>query len=85
VHVRQVDQWAELSVHDDGPGIPAEFRESVFERFRRLDASRTGEAGGSGLGLAIVADLVSAHDGTVSIQPSTTGALVVIRLPVLAY
>ncbi len=84
VQVRQIDHAAELSVHDDGPGVPQEFRHAVFERFRRLDAARTGESGGSGLGLAIVADLVSAHDGTVKIEPSTVGARVVIRIPVLS-
>ena len=58
---------AVIHVADDGPGIPADQRERVFERFVRLDAARTRDAGGSGLGLAIVAEIVAAHHGTVAI------------------
>jgi two-component system sensor histidine kinase BaeS len=55
-----------LRVSDDGPGIPPEELERVFERFHRVDTSRTrGGAGGGGLGLAIVRSLVAAHGGTV--------------------
>jgi len=55
-----------LRVSDDGPGIPPGQLERVFERFHRVDASRTrGGAGGGGLGLAIVRSLVTAHGGTV--------------------
>ena len=57
---------AVLEVADDGPGIPAEERERVFERFVRLDDSRSRQRGGTGLGLAIVRQLVQAHDGTVA-------------------
>jgi signal transduction histidine kinase len=58
---------AVIRIADDGPGIPVEHRERVFERFVRLDAARTRDAGGSGLGLPIVAEIVAAHHGTVSI------------------
>ena len=73
---------AVISVADDGPGIPREQRARVFERFVRLDASRTRDAGGSGLGLAIVAEVVAAHHGTVEINDrSGGGACVTVRLP----
>ncbi len=73
---------AELVVDDDGPGIPEESREAVFEPFLRLEASRSRETGGSGLGLAIVRQIVEAHGGTVAVGESPLGgAALVVRLP----
>jgi signal transduction histidine kinase len=72
----------ELVVEDDGPGVPADQRERVFERFVRLDEARARDAGGSGLGLAIVREIVAAHGGTVGISASDLGgARFVVRLP----
>jgi signal transduction histidine kinase len=63
----RVDQgWAVISVSDDGPGIAAEDRERVFERFTRLDDARGRGSGGAGLGLAIVRELVVRAGGTVA-------------------
>lgn len=64
---------AVLTVDDDGPGIPVEDRDRVFERFTRLDAARTRGQGGTGLGLAIVSQIASAHDSTIDIGDSPTG------------
>ena len=62
-----VDQdQAVISVSDDGPGIPPEDRERVFERFTRLDDARGRNSGGAGLGLAIVRELVIRAGGTVA-------------------
>lgn len=61
-----------LAVDDDGAGIAKDDRERVFERFVRLDESRSRDAGGSGLGLAIVAEVVADHDGTVNAGTSPT-------------
>ena len=69
-----------LRVEDNGPGIPADERERVFERFyRRLD---TGSEG-TGLGLAIVREIVASHDGTISLagRDPPPGLLVTVRLP----
>ena len=52
-----------LTITDDGPGIPVQQRQAVFERFTRLEPSRSREAGGTGLGLAIVQDIVTRHRG----------------------
>lgn len=71
-----------LQVRDDGPGIPADQRSKVFERFVRLDANRSRRGGGTGLGLAIVAEIVAAHSGTVSITERVGGGTVMtVQLP----
>jgi signal transduction histidine kinase len=70
-----------LAISDDGPGIGPQERERVFERFVRLDDSRSRQSGGSGLGLAIVREIVENHSGTVSVEPTPAGAKFVVRLP----
>jgi two-component system, OmpR family, sensor kinase len=72
---------AELSVTDDGPGIPAELQPDLFERFVRGDSSRSRAAGSTGLGLAIVAAVVAAHHGTVAVASRPGHTRFVITLP----
>jgi two-component system, OmpR family, sensor kinase len=77
---------AVLTVIDNGPGIPPEVSNRVFERFARGDASRTrtpdAAAGGStGLGLAIVAAVVSAHHGSVAVTSRPGRTQFTVRLP----
>jgi len=80
--VAEFDGMAEVAVTDDGPGIPPDARERVFDRFTRLDEARTAADGGTGLGLAIVRDIVERHGGAVSIDPDHhPGTRVVMRLP----
>jgi signal transduction histidine kinase len=85
ISLAEVDGWAELSVDDDGPGVPVPDRSRVLERFVRLDDARGRADGGSGLGLAIVAQIVASHGGAVSIGESALGgARVTVRLPLSA-
>lgn len=73
-----------LSVSDTGPGIPPEEVERVFDRFYRLDASRSRASGGTGLGLAIVKSLVEAHGGRVWVTSRVgEGSTFTVALPVL--
>jgi signal transduction histidine kinase len=62
-----------IMVSDDGPGIPIEQRDRVFERFVRLDSARARHNGGTGLGLAIVRDVVTSHSGTATIAERRHG------------
>jgi signal transduction histidine kinase len=64
--------WVEVTVSDAGEGIPAEDLPHIFERFYRVDKSRTRATGGSGLGLTIAKRLVEAHGGTIVVK-STLG------------
>jgi signal transduction histidine kinase len=61
-----------IEISDDGDGVPVEDRERVFQRFVRLDVSRSRQQGGTGLGLAIVRQIVEAHVGTVEFVEGTT-------------
>jgi signal transduction histidine kinase len=80
--VRRDGDRVELTVDDDGAGIPAGERERVFERFMRLDEGRARDAGGSGLGLAIVAEIARAHGGSVRVTDSPLGgARFTVSLP----
>ena len=73
VSVRSEGRFAVLDVDDDGPGIPPEDRDRVFDRWTRLDTARDRTSGGSGLGLAIARDIATAHGGTVAITDSPSG------------
>jgi heavy metal sensor kinase len=73
---------AMIEVHDTGPGIPAADRQRIFERFYRVDGSRTREAGGVGLGLAIARWAVEANGGRIEVESEAGGgALFRIVLP----
>ena len=74
---------AVLVVADDGPGIPPEAHERIFERFARLDHSRSRGTGGSGLGLAIARQIIVSHGGTIVAEQTSDGARFVVVLPFL--
>ncbi|MFE0256707.1 sensor histidine kinase [Streptomyces sp. NPDC059010] len=70
-----------IDVSDDGPGIPPAERDSVFERFVRLDDARARTTGGAGLGLPIAREIALRHGGTLTITDRTSGATLRTRLP----
>ncbi|WP_066372833.1 DUF4153 domain-containing protein [Herbidospora mongoliensis] len=74
------DGTLEIEVADEGPGIPADDRQRVFERFSRLDAGRAADAGGAGLGLAIAKEIAELHGGTVAVVGGT-GCHMLLTLP----
>ncbi|MCC6234135.1 MAG: PAS domain-containing sensor histidine kinase [Verrucomicrobiales bacterium] len=84
VSARVLDAEArlEIAVADDGPGIPPEALDRVFERFYRVDAARSREQGGTGLGLSIVKHIVLAHGGNVRAESAPgRGATFRVQIP----
>jgi signal transduction histidine kinase len=72
----------QVAVEDDGPGVPPEQRELVFERFHRTQAARDRDSGGSGLGLGISRAIVERHGGRIRIEEAKLGgARAVFELP----
>jgi two-component system OmpR family sensor kinase len=83
LQVRRVaNDSVQFAVEDDGPGIPQDQRERIFDRFHRTDAARDRASGGTGLGLAIVDAIAKAHGGRASASQSLAGgARVDLELP----
>lgn len=76
------DNGIEVTVEDNGPGIPPDRREEAFQPFHRLDEGRNLDEGGSGLGLAIARDVARAHGGDIELGASELGGLrAVVKLP----
>jgi two-component system phosphate regulon sensor histidine kinase PhoR len=72
----------EVTIADDGPGIPRESQERIFERFYRVDKARSREQGGTGLGLAIVKHVIQAHGGDVRLESEAgAGSTFILTLP----
>ncbi|MCK2216079.1 HAMP domain-containing histidine kinase [Actinomadura sp. ATCC 31491] len=81
VALRRDGGVAELSVADDGPGVPEHLQEEIFERFSRVDRGRSRASGGTGLGLAIVRAVVTAHGGEITVRGRPGATAFVVRLP----
>lgn len=81
VRVRRDDGCAVIDVIDQGPGVPAEDRERVFDPFYRGRTRHAGPVKGTGIGLSVVMECIRAHGGTIEILDSTTGAHFRARLP----
>lgn len=68
VHFNEGKRFIEISIRDNGPGIPQEHLNRIFERFYRVDKSRSKERGGTGLGLAIVKHIINAHGTKIAVM-----------------
>ena len=81
VELTATGSQATLVVTDDGPGVPVDHRERIFDRFYRADESTSPAAGGTGLGLAIARAIAENHGGTLDLFDCAVGARFVLRLP----
>lgn len=83
VKVNESQGWCNISVKDDGIGIPEEHHGRIFERFYRVDKSRSKVSGGTGLGLAIVKHIAAFHHGTINLfsRPGE-GTEIIVKIPV---
>jgi len=71
-----------ISVTDHGPGIPEDMQDTVFEKFRQVDASHTRAHSGTGLGLAIVKHIAIVHGGSIEVASAPSrGSVFTLRLP----
>lgn len=78
---RNGNSFASLKIADSGPGIPAEHREKIFDRFYRIDAARSRDTGGTGLGLAIAHWAVQVQGGRIHVEDNGHGSAFSIDLP----
>ena len=83
VSISKDDEFLDIVVEDNGPGIPEDRRDEMFRPFTRLDSSRNAETGGMGLGLAIVQEVIHQHGGEVALLKSEKlgGLKVKIQIP----
>ncbi|MEV5963003.1 HAMP domain-containing sensor histidine kinase [Kribbella sp. NPDC051952] len=81
VAVTVADHSAVLTIHDNGPGIPADLQPNVFRRFTRADTSRTRDSGGAGLGLSLAQSITQAHQGTLTLTSTPGNTNFTLALP----
>jgi two-component system, OmpR family, sensor kinase len=79
--LRDAEGVLEITVSDDGHGVPEAFLPKAFDRFSRPDEARTATQGGSGLGLALVRAIAESAGGTAQLRNQTGGAMAIVRIP----
>ena len=83
ISISRVEQQAKIVIADNGIGIPLHAQSRIFERFYRVDKSRSKQRGGTGLGLSIVKHIVDYHDGVISLRSELGhGTEITILLPI---
>lgn len=82
MQVVEHEAFVTVTLEDSAPSVAPAHLARLFERFYRIDAHRQRKSGGSGLGLAIVAEIIAAHGGTITAQPSVLGGLLIeVQIP----
>jgi two-component system sensor histidine kinase SenX3 len=82
IKVKARDHSVQIAFSDNGIGIPAEDQERIFERFYRVDPSRSRQTGGTGLGLSIAKHIVNQHGGEISVKSKLgKGSTFLVVLP----
>jgi PAS domain S-box-containing protein len=76
IAIENPEDLVSISVRDCGPGIPADYRDRIFEKFVQVDATDRRKRGGTGLGLSIVKQIVDHLDGTISFEPAPDGGTI---------
>ena len=84
IRARQEKSIIRITFTNQGPQIPPEQLETIFEKFYRLDSARSSATGGAGLGLAIAKEIVTAHQGTISARSGEDGTVFTIDLPAVS-
>jgi signal transduction histidine kinase len=81
--INKQKEYIEILIGDDGIGIPQKFNKKIFERFSRLDKSRSRSTGGTGLGLAITKKIINRFNGEIYLKSEVSkGAVFVIKIHV---
>ncbi|WDE97119.1 PAS domain-containing sensor histidine kinase [Lentisphaera profundi] len=82
LNMSHTDQNLTIKISDNGPGIPSQFHERIFQRFFRVDESRDRNTGGSGLGLSIVKHIIQLHNGSINIDSNVgQGSCFILVIP----
>ncbi len=81
ISAKQQDKDMVITFTNQGNPIPKAKLETIFEKFYRLDSARSTNAGGTGLGLAIAQEIITAHDGTISVESSTETTVFIVKIP----
>lgn len=81
ISAKEQDKKIVITFTNQGNPIPQAKLETIFEKFYRLDSARSANTGGAGLGLAIAQEIVTAHDGTISVESNTENTIFTVKLP----
>lgn len=81
VETKVVDQWASVAITNFGQIIPKSDQNKIFEKFYRVESSRSVATGGTGLGLAITKNIISMHNGSIRVKSDENGTVFEVRLP----